>query len=198
LALLYLGVVGPALAALTWNAITMDGGEVVVVETATWPDGDAPLLPSAPGLEGRAPRPPAPLATMTAVAESATAVATAGQPIAPGYRASPSPPGCPAVIHEVFGAAAPEACAIAYCETGGTYDPAIRGDAGASWGLFQINTGWHGPRGPHGWASWYGVAPEDLLDPLTNTLVARAIYDYLGGRFGGPGGWTCAAIIGVN
>jgi hypothetical protein len=72
------------------------------------------------------------------------------------------------------------------------------GDAGTSYGLFQIHVGWHGPRGPHGWASWYGVDPEELFDPTTNALVARAIYDYLGGRFGGPGGWTCARIIGID
>lgn len=208
LALLYLGVLAPAMASLAGNAsredANMDATDRLMV-TDGWamasrlPNPGAPTVASPPEPAGAtAPPPGVASAPSTPVPPPAPATATAGHP-PPGYRASPSSsPGCPAVIYDVFGEAAPEACAISYCETGGTYDPMALGDAGTSYGLFQLHTGWHGPRGPHGWASWYGVEPEDLFDPLINTLVARAIYDYLGGRFGGPGGWTCARIIGIN
>lgn len=107
---------------------------------------------------------------------------------------APSPSGCPAVIIEVFGPAAPAACAVAYCESG--WNPLAVGDHGDSKGYFQLNTGWAGAYGPYGWASWYGVAPEALFDGYTNSLVAKAILD-MRGHWSGPGGWTCADRLGI-
>lgn len=38
-----------------------------------------------------------------------------------------------------YGANATSLIAIARCETGGTFNPAARGDGGRSWGLFQLH-----------------------------------------------------------
>lgn len=102
--------------------------------------------------------------------------------------------GCPALIVDTFGDQANNACIVMYCESGG--DSSATGDHGSSLGLFQINTGWSGPAGPYGWASWYGVPVEALYDPATNIAVAKAVLDYRG-RWGGKGGWTCADLHGI-
>lgn len=93
---------------------------------------------------------------------------------------------CPALIAEVFGVHAPAACAVSWCESG--WNPSALGDHGVSYGLFQLNTGWSGPSGPYGWASWYGVEPAAFYDPVINTMAAKAIFDYSGGNFSQ---WTC-------
>lgn len=132
---------------------------------------------------------PAPAAAPLTAAVEQTAAATVRAATAPA-----SPDGCPQAILDVFGEEAPAACAIAFCES--RYNPLALGDHGVSYGLFQLHTGWAGPSGPYGWASWYGVAPADLYDPLINAQAAKAIHAYLG-RWGGSGGWTCAARMGI-
>lgn len=49
--------------------------------------------------------------------------------------------GCPEVILEMFGEASEAACAISFCETGGTFNEMARGRAGER-GLFQIHPTW--------------------------------------------------------
>lgn len=46
--------------------------------------------------------------------------------------------GCPADVTTLFGERAPQACAIAWCETGGTYDNSLIGKAGEV-SIFQIH-----------------------------------------------------------
>lgn len=64
--------------------------------------------------------------------------------------------GCPDLIVETFGERAPQACAVADCETGGTFDPMSTGRLGER-GWFQIHPSW-------GWRSSY--------DPEVNTAFA--------------------------
>ena len=74
---------------------------------------------------------------------------------------------------------------MAWCES--RYNPLAVGDNGNSLGLFQLWTGW---------AKWYGVPVEALLNIETNTAVARAVLEHRG-RWGGAGGWTCADLEGI-
>lgn len=67
--------------------------------------------------------------------------------------------GCPDLIIEVFGENAPAACSVAYCETGGTFDPYATGAAGER-GWFQIHP-------IHGWYSSY--------DTMINTQYAYVL-----------------------
>jgi hypothetical protein len=97
------------------------------------------------------------------------------------------PDGCPAIVVETFGDEADNACAVSYCES--RWNPLAVGDQGRSLGMFQLFAGT--------WAPWYGVAPEQLLDPVVNTAVARAVWQHRG-RWGGAGGWTCADLIGIE
>jgi hypothetical protein len=123
---------------------------------------------------------------------SATGVASASVPTKTTSVAAQSAPSttaadaCPAVIRETFGDRSEEACAVAWCES--KYNPAAIGDEGRSLGMFQLWTGW---------AKWYGVQPEQLLDPVVNTAVARAVLEHRG-RWGGAGGWSCADLEGIH
>lgn len=139
----------------------------------------APVVLVAPQIEAT---PTAPLPA-AAIAPMVTAAAIDG-----GDR-----PQCPAVIVATFGEHAPAACAIAWCES--RYNPLASGDGGVSLGLFQVNTGWHGPSGPNGWASWAGIEPEALYDPAVNADVARRIWAYSGYTWRA---WTCAAKVGLS
>ena len=72
---------------------------------------------------------------------------------------------------------------IVKCES--TYNPQAVGDHGNSLGLFQL------------WKGWFSA--EELqywYDPIVNSRVALRVYG-LRGRFGGPGGWTCADKLGI-
>lgn len=79
-----------------------------------------------------------------------------------------------------------EALTIMHCESRG--NPLARGDNGNSLGLMQL---WRG------WAPWYGVEAEALMDPATNIAVAYAVYEHRG-HWGGAGGWSCADINGIR
>lgn len=115
-------------------------------------------------------------------------------PLPPPAPATPAPraDGCPAVIVEVFGARADEACAVAMCES--SYREDARGDWNEakqqhqSLGYLQL---WRG------WAAWWGLSDaEALLDGRINAEVARAVLEHRG-RWGGAGGWTCADKLGI-
>lgn len=67
--------------------------------------------------------------------------------------------------------------AIAYHETGGTFDTAAIGDAGGSIGLFQINVKWHTDR-----MERLGVT--DLTDPTQCAQVALDYVRELSDRYG--------------
>lgn len=136
------------------------------------PEHDPDLAPAPYHLIEAAPTvPAAAIATITAAAVSES-----------------HDPGCPAVIVSTFGDMAGEACRVSFCETAGTWNPLSHNTDGEdSRGLFQLNVGWSGPSGPHGWASWFGVHPDAFFDAETNTRAALAIYEYSGGW--GP--WTC-------
>lgn len=113
---------------------------------------------------------------VTATIEAAP-VAAEEATVEPTARAAlaPSPEGCPAVIVEVFGANAPAACAVAWCES--RWSAWAIGDHGASLGLFQVQPRWH---------QWR-VPGEDLADPEVNTRAAYLISG--GGRDWSA--WTC-------
>ena len=68
----------------------------------------------------------------------------------------------------LFGVHAVDAANVAECESGG--DPAAISDTG-DWGLFQINQV-HAPWVHERW----GWTMPDLLDPVKNTVVARALH----------------------
>lgn len=104
-----------------------------------------------------------------------------GQATAPALNENRTPPlACPAIILEVFGDAAPAACAIAFCES--RYGAWAVGDHGASLGLFQIQPRWH---------QWR-VPGEDLMDADVNTRAAWLISN--GGRDWSA--WTCRFVLG--
>ena len=94
------------------------------------------------------------------------------KPVAPAY-VSPAQAtaasGCPATIVSTFGANAPAACAVSFCESG--WDPNATGAAGER-SYFQIHP-------VHGVHSTY--------DPVANTLYAFQLSQ--GGTNWGP--WTC-------
>ena len=64
------------------------------------------------------------------------------------------------VIHQVFGQNAGAALSVAYCETGGTFDPGAVGASGER-GLFQIHP-----------THFAGLDADRLFDPLYNAEVA--------------------------
>lgn len=82
---------------------------------------------------------------------------------------APSPSGCPAVIIEVFGPAAPAACAVAYCESG--WNPDATGAEGEM-SYFQVHPRWH---------------PDATYDPRGN---AQAAYRISNGGYDWSA-WTC-------
>lgn len=81
---------------------------------------------------------PTPTPEPTSSQESASAGSVWQQPdVQPRVQA---PTGCPAVILDVFGPAAPAACAVAWCES--HWDPNATGSQGER-GLFQIHPAFH-------------------------------------------------------
>ncbi len=124
-------------------------------------------------------------ATPTPAAIASTVTVVAASTLAPTSLPALGLENCPAVIVETFGATAPAACAVAWCES--KYDPHAVGDGGRSLGIFQLWTGW---------AAWYGVQVDALFDPAVNAAVARAVFEHRG-RWGGAGGWTCADILAI-
>jgi hypothetical protein len=117
------------------------------------------------------------LPTVAPTVSAAAVVATpAGVPSAPVARA---PSGgatgeCPAVIVEVFGARAPAACAVSWCES--SWNPGATGAEGEM-GYFQIHPRWH---------------PDATYDPLGNVLAAFRISS--GGVDWSQ--WTCRRVLG--
>lgn len=83
-------------------------------------------------------------------------------------------------------ASIPQAIAVAYCES--RFSPYAVGDAGASLGLFQL---WNG------WFDAFHVDRERWHDAVTNAAVALRVLQTRG-RWGGPGGWSCADIYGIR
>lgn len=79
-----------------------------------------------------------------------------------------------------------EALAIAHCES--RHRPGAVGDGGNSLGWFQL---WYG------WFSKAGYSSADYADPVVNATVARYVYE-VRGRWGGGGGWSCAALVGLH
>lgn len=75
----------------------------------------------------------------------------------------------------------PAFAAIGACES--HHNPAAVGDGGQSLGWLQLWRGWFRPG-------------EDPYDPVVNAAVGLRVYQARG-RFGGPGGWTCADILGI-
>lgn len=75
----------------------------------------------------------------------------------------------------------PAFAAIGECESHGRADAV--GDHGASLGWLQLNAGWF-------------RAGEDAFDPVVNASVGYRLR-LARGRFGGPGGWTCADLLGI-
>jgi hypothetical protein len=76
--------------------------------------------------------------------------------------------------------------AIAYAES--RWSPGAVGDGGNSLGLYQL------------WTGWFAAAGEDLAqwaDPAVSTRVALYVRSQRG-RFGGPGGWSVAAGLGLE
>ena len=70
--------------------------------------------------------------------------------------------------------------AISECES--HHSPGAIGDSGSSVGMFQL------------WRGWFASAGEDVAqyaDPHVNARVALHVRR-VRGRFGGPGGWSCA------
>lgn len=80
-----------------------------------------------------------------------------------------------------------EAKQIAWCES--RWRPGAVGDGGNSLGAFQL---WYG------WFSKAGYSSADYADPVVNATVARYVYEVRGSRWGGGGGWSCAALVGLH
>ena len=78
--------------------------------------------------------------------------------------------------------------AIAHCESRFVRDVVAHTDREHSLGLWQTWIGW--------W-SHAGEDPADYTDPVAAARVTRYVRDYLG-RWGGPGGWSCAAKVGLR
>lgn len=79
-----------------------------------------------------------------------------------------------------------DALAVAWCES--KWSPYAVGDGGNSLGAWQL------------WRGWWAAAGEDLeqwADPLVNARVALYVRS-VRGRFGGPGGWSCAERMGIE
>lgn len=85
------------------------------------------------------------------------------------YEPRPAHGGCPGVIVETFGANAPAACAISYCES--RWDPNATGSQGER-GYFQVHPRYHA---------------DATYDPRGNALAAYRISG--GGRDWSA--WTC-------
>ena len=79
----------------------------------------------------------------------------------------------------------PDLVSISECES--HHSPFAVGDSGNSLGQYQLWSGWARPA---------GFTAEELFDPLVNAKVAVYVRS-VRGRFGGPGGWTCADILGL-
>lgn len=86
--------------------------------------------------------------------------------------------GWPTELHE-------QALAIAWCES--KYSPGAIGDAGNSLGWFQLWTGWFPAA---------GFSVSQAFDPHVNARTALYVYQTRG-RWGGGGGWSCAALVGI-
>ena len=87
--------------------------------------------------------------------------------------------GWPAAWHD-------DALSVAWCES--HWSPYAVGDGGNSLGAWQL------------WRGWWAAAGQDLgqwADPLTNARVALYVRS-VRGRFGGPGGWSCADRMGIE
>ena len=117
-----------------------------------------------------------------AIATDATVVAAAAVQVADGGALTEAQ-----MIELLREAGAPEEwhadmLAIAWCES--RYRPGAIGDGGNSLGLYQLWTGW---------APAAGYGPDELLDPAVKTRVAVYVRS-VRGRFGGGGGWSCAAL----
>ena len=74
---------------------------------------------------------------------------------------------------------------ISWCES--HHQPWQIGDSGNSLGQYQMWSGWARPM---------GFTPDDLFDPLKAAQTAIYVRS-VRGRFGGPGGWTCADLNGI-
>ncbi|GAB4324305.1 MAG: hypothetical protein Kow0010_06120 [Dehalococcoidia bacterium] len=75
--------------------------------------------------------------------------------------------------------------AIAWCESSWRRDAV--GDGGMSLGIWQL------------WRGWFPRADLDIThwaDPVTNARAALYVRE-VRGRYGGPGGWTCADKLGI-
>lgn len=75
--------------------------------------------------------------------------------------------------------------AIAWCESSWRRDAV--GDGGMSLGIWQL------------WRGWFPRADLDIThwaDPVTNARTALYVRE-VRGRYGGPGGWTCADKLGI-
>lgn len=84
-----------------------------------------------------------------------------------------------------------EALSISFCESKWRWW--VAGDSGNSVSLFQLGKsrpGWQG------WFNYFGVDESLAFDPVTNARVALMVRTYLG-RWGGSGGWSCAALSGI-
>jgi hypothetical protein len=82
-------------------------------------------------------------------------------------------------IQQIFGAAAPEAERVAWCES--RHDPQARSAGGGNHGLFQINSVHR-----DAFTQVTGQPWSAVYDPHWNTVYAKHLYDTQGWR---P--WTC-------
>lgn len=80
----------------------------------------------------------------------------------------------------------PALVAISWCES--RHSPYAVGDGGNSLGQYQLWTGWFAAA---------GYSASQAFDPLVNARVALYVRETRG-RFGGGGGWSCAALVGVE
>ena len=116
--------------------------------------------------------------------------------------ASSGPPLWETEVVRLFGDRAGEALRVVACESAG--DPNMRGDSGASIGLFQV--AWGNIHGlyeyPGGIREAVGL-PENLTreeaihllhDPLKNVHVAYETFRLRGFRWSGSGGWGCSWV----
>jgi hypothetical protein len=82
-------------------------------------------------------------------------------------------------IQHVFGASAPQAKRVAWCES--RHDPGARSPGGGNHGLFQINNVHR-----ENFTRVTGRPWSAVYDPYWNTVYAKHLYDTQGWR---P--WTC-------
>jgi hypothetical protein len=79
---------------------------------------------------------------------------------------------CPQVIQDVFYYHAEEACDISYCESRWEWW-AYNRSSGAT-GYFQVLPYWHQSKADYLYSIGY-LDNNDLMDPVTNTIVAAVI-----------------------